>query len=87
MQLNPDILLSLSGLMVWQLLSQSVGRGFESQGKCWDFSSLKSRAISALIYIYIPANFEVRIKCTSSTQVGLGMLHCTCAVGAKKYAS
>ena len=37
MQLNPDILLSLSGLMVSQPLSQSVGRGFESQGKCWDF--------------------------------------------------
>ena len=31
MQLNPDILLSLSGLMVSQPLSRSVGRGFESQ--------------------------------------------------------
>ena len=40
MQLNPDILLSLSGLMVSQPLLQSVGRGFESHRKCWDFSSL-----------------------------------------------
>ena len=53
MQPNPDILLSLSGLMVSQLLSLSVGRGFESQRKCWDFSSLTNRAISALIYIGI----------------------------------
>ena len=37
---NADILSSLSGLVVSQPLSQSVGRGFESQGKCWDFSSL-----------------------------------------------
>ena len=50
MQLNPDILSSLSGLMVSQPLSQSVGCGFESQEKCWDFSSSKNRAISALIY-------------------------------------
>ena len=42
---NPDILLSLSGLVVSQPLSQSLGRGFESQKKCWDFSSLKNRAI------------------------------------------
>ena len=48
---NPDIVLSLSGLMVSQPLSQSVGRRFESQRKCWDFSSLKNKAISALIYI------------------------------------
>ena len=53
MELNPDILLSLSGLMVSQPLSQSVGRGLESQGKCWDFSALKNRAISALIYMCI----------------------------------
>ena len=53
MQLNPDILLSLSGLMVSQPLSQSVGRGFESQRTCWDFSSLKNREISALIYKHI----------------------------------
>ena len=52
MQLNPDILLSLSGLTVSQPFSQSVSHGFESQRKCWDFSSLKNRAISALIYIY-----------------------------------
>ena len=39
--------------------------------------------ISALIYIYIPANFEVRIKSTPLTRVGLGMSHCTCAVGAE----
>ena len=50
---NPVILLSLSGLVVSQPLSQSVGRGFESQRMCWDFSSLKNRAISALIYIFI----------------------------------
>ena len=37
---NPDILLSLSGLVVLQPLSQSVGRGFESHRKYWDFSSL-----------------------------------------------
>ena len=53
MQFNPDILFRLSGLVVSQLLLQSVGRGFESQRKCWDFSSLQNRAISALIYIYI----------------------------------
>ena len=53
MQHNPDNILSLSGLMISQQLSQSVGRGFKSQRKCWDFSSLKNRAISALIYIYI----------------------------------
>ena len=39
--------------MVSQPLSQSVSRGFESQRKYWDFSSLKNRAIIALIYIYI----------------------------------
>ena len=44
---NPDILLSLGGLVVSQPLSQSVGRGFESQRKCWDFSSYK------YMYVYI----------------------------------
>ena len=39
MQLNPDILLRLNGIVVSQPLSQSVGRGFESQRKCWDISS------------------------------------------------
>ena len=74
-------------LILKQPLSQSVGRGFESQKQCWDFSSLKNRAISALMYIYIPANFEVRIKRTPLTRVGLRMSHCTCAVGAGKHAS
>ena len=87
MQLNPDFLLRLSGLVILQPLSQSVGRGFESQRKCWDFSSLKYRAISALIYIFIPAYFEVRIKRTPLSRMGLGMSHCTCAVGARKYSS
>ena len=82
MPLNPNILLSLSGLMVSQRLLQFVGRRFQSQGQCWDFSSPKNRAISALIYIYIPANFD-RIKRTPLTRVGLGMSHCTCAVGAE----
>ena len=54
MQLNPGILLSLSGLMVSQQLSQSVGRRFESQRQCWDFSSLNNSAISALIHIVLP---------------------------------
>ena len=59
MQLNPDILLSLSGLLVSQSLSQSMGRGFESQRKCWDFFSLKNRAISALIYIHVTKYVKV----------------------------
>ena len=53
MQLNSDILLSLSGLKVSEQLTQSELRGLESQRKCWDSSSLKNRAISALIYIDI----------------------------------
>ena len=87
MQLNVDILLSFSDLLLSQPLSQSVGRGFESQRKCWDFSSLKNGAISAQLYIYmyiyIPANFDVRIKRTPLTRVGLGMSGCACAVGAE----
>ena len=39
MQLDPDILLRLGGLMVWQPVLQSVARGFEFQRNCWDFSS------------------------------------------------
>ena len=77
------ILFTVSGLAVSQPLSKSVGHAFESQRKCWDFSSTKNRAISALIYIYIPANFEVRIKRTLLSRVGLGMSHCTCAEGAE----
>ena len=53
MQLNPDILLSLSSPMVSQPLSQSVDRGFESHRKCWDFSSMRNRAIIAVIYICV----------------------------------
>ena len=37
MQLNPDIILSVSGIVVSQPLSQSVGHGFESQRKCLNF--------------------------------------------------
>ena len=51
-------------------IAAALCRGFESQRQCWDFSSLKNRAISALMYIYIVISYIKDIQCYKMVILG-----------------